>query len=207
VLTRHRLLAAFGIFLAVGSLVTCGRSPVLYDEGTEDAGPPHESTTTGGSTGGASTSESSSGSSSGGRGRSTGGRGGGSNGGFGGSNGGLGGLLDSGIVDCGICVFSSCGTDFLTCLQDTSCATSLQCVATTCLTGGSLDPACLLGCAGGSSATLLSLVTCVAGTCGSTCLSALGGLGGGGGIGGGGGSGGGGGGPGGNGGGGARDGG
>ena len=181
-LARHRILAAAAILLAVGSLVTCGRSPVLYEE-TEDAGMSESSSGSGTTIGGTTTMEGTSSGSSSGRSRG----GGGSNGGIGGTNGGLGGLLDSGIVDCGICVFSSCGTDFLTCLEDTACATSLECVATTCLTGGSLDPACLLGCAGTSSATLLSLVTCVAGTCGSTCLSALGGLGGGGGSGGGGG--------------------
>jgi hypothetical protein len=105
------------------------------------------------------------------------------------------------IVNCGQCVVQSCGQQFLTCLTDTNCRTALQCVVTTCLSGGTPDPTCVLGCANGDATTLADLVgafECVIGTCGAQCtsvLGSLGGLGGGGGGSSGGGGGGGGGGP------------
>ncbi|HEY6461845.1 MAG TPA: hypothetical protein VIY73_16885 [Polyangiaceae bacterium] len=100
------------------------------------------------------------------------------------------------IVNCGSCVIQNCGSQLLTCIQSTTCRTALQCVVTTCLSGGTPDPTCVLGCANGDATALGDLVgafECVIGTCGAQCTSVLGGLGGlGGGGGGGGGAGGGG---------------
>ena len=166
--------------LALCLSAACGVSPVTL-EADDDAGPTQGTTggQTGGTSGGSTGSTSSGGTTTGGTGSRTHGPGGES----GGSSGGFLGGLDGGVVECGVCVISSCGTDLLTCFEDPACAMALDCIATTCLSAG-LDPACLLGCAGSDATGVLSLVTCVAGTCGATCLSALGGLGGGGGDGG-----------------------
>ena len=83
------------------------------------------------------------------------------------------------IIDCGQCVIGTCGTSILMCLQSTGCRTTLQCVATTCLSGGTPDLACVVGCAAGDLSGALEIFQvfqCVTGTCGSDCGSVLGGL-------------------------------
>lgn len=99
------------------------------------------------------------------------------------------------IIGCGTCLVGKCSQNILACVQDTACRTTFQCVATTCLSGGSPDPACLFKCASGDAQGALKIFTifnCVTSTCGSDCgsvlsglLGGLGGLGGGGGGGGG----------------------
>jgi len=89
------------------------------------------------------------------------------------------------LVNCGQCLAQQCGQQILMCLTDTTCRTTLQCVAQMCLGGGGggLNPQCALGCAGGDPGKLggiLALFTCVTQKCGADCTSALGGLGGGG---------------------------
>jgi predicted small lipoprotein YifL len=102
--------------------------------------------------------------------------------------------IDGGpLINCGECVAQSCGSQVLTCIESPNCLSAIQCAVTTCLSGGSLDPSCIEGCANGDLSALGDLVgtfTCVIGTCGAQCTSVLGGLGG---LGGGGGAGGGGG--------------
>jgi predicted small lipoprotein YifL len=88
------------------------------------------------------------------------------------------------LVNCGQCLAQMCGQQILACLTDTTCRTTLQCVAQMCLGGGGggLDPQCALSCAGGDPGKLgglLALFTCVTQKCGPDCTSALGGLGGG----------------------------
>ena len=110
---------------------------------------------------------------------------------------------DGGLIDCGTCVATQCGSAIATCLADTTCSTALQCIATTCLgttlgglTGGGSSgsssgssgsssggggASCFLGCGGGSITGLTSLLpifTCLTSTCGTDCGSLLGGLGG-----------------------------
>ncbi len=83
------------------------------------------------------------------------------------------------LGNCGICLAQSCGSQLLTCVTSSGCTAALQCVATTCLTGGNPDPTCFLGCASDSTTQmqLLSVVGCILGNC-SSCLGALSGLGG-----------------------------
>jgi hypothetical protein len=74
-------------------------------------------------------------------------------------------------------VVRQCGSQVLTCLQDTACRTTLQCVTQKCLTGGAPSPTCVLGC-GGSPQTLLELFSifqCITGGCGPSCIGLLGG--------------------------------
>jgi hypothetical protein len=95
------------------------------------------------------------------------------------------------IIECGTCLIGQCSKDILGCVQDTACRTTLQCVATDCLSSGSPDPACLFKCASGDTKGALkifTIFTCVTSTCGPDCgsvlsglLGGLGGLGGGGG--------------------------
>jgi hypothetical protein len=83
------------------------------------------------------------------------------------------------LVNCGSCVLQSCGTQLLSCIESTPCLTALQCVATTCLSGGVPDPTCVEGCANGDATVLgdlLGAFACIVGTCGSQCTSVLGGL-------------------------------
>jgi hypothetical protein len=96
--------------------------------------------------------------------------------------------LDSGLVTCGMCLAQNCGSEIGMCISTPSCQSTLQCVATTCLAGGSAN---LLGCvttqcagdAGLAALTsLFPLFQCIMGC--PTCGSALGGLLGGGGGGG-----------------------
>jgi hypothetical protein len=97
----------------------------------------------------------------------------------------------TGLIQCGTCVASQCGTDVTTCLTDPSCTSIIQCVATTCFAGlgggggggggGGIDPTCFLTCAGsgGSGAgEALGIFQCITGDCGSACGGLLGGLGG-----------------------------
>src|SRR3984957_11035802 len=68
------------------------------------------------------------------------------------------------IVNCGTCVAQSCGQQLLTCIESTTCRTALQCVVTTCLTGGTPDPSCAEGCANGDITVLGQLIgafTCI----------------------------------------------
>lgn len=93
------------------------------------------------------------------------------------------------LVNCGSCIANTCGTQVVACVTSSTCATALQCTATMCLTGGTPNIQCVLGCTNGDAMTqqqLLSVFGCVLGNCGSSCTSVLGGLGGGGGGGGGG---------------------
>ena len=83
------------------------------------------------------------------------------------------------VIACGSCVITSCGSSILMCLEDTGCRTTLQCVTTTCLSSGSPDLACVVGCAAGDLSGALQIFQvfqCVTGTCGSDCGSVLGGL-------------------------------
>jgi hypothetical protein len=101
-------------------------------------------------------------------------------------------LPDSGIIACGACVVQSCGPDLVTCLTSTDCRAALQCIATTCLSGGTPDPTCIAGCSTDPAALgeAITGLTCIVTSCGSQCTSVLSGLTGGGtggGIGGGGG--------------------
>jgi hypothetical protein len=85
------------------------------------------------------------------------------------------------LFNCGTCLVQTCGTQLLTCITSSGCTTALQCVATTCLTGGMPSISCLTGCTNGDETTeqqLLSVIGCVLGNC-PTCTSALTGLGGG----------------------------
>ena len=94
------------------------------------------------------------------------------------------------IVECGACLIQSCGADILKCVQATGCRTTLQCVATKCLGGGTPSPACLFNCAAGDptgALQIFQIFQCVTGKCGPDCTSVLGGILGGGGGGGGGG--------------------
>jgi hypothetical protein len=93
--------------------------------------------------------------------------------------------MDAGaLANCGNCIAMYCGTDLLTCVTSPGCGAALQCVTTTCLTGGTPNFGCITGCTMGNMTTqtqLLSVIGCLIGTCGSQCMGALGGLGGGGG--------------------------
>jgi hypothetical protein len=101
------------------------------------------------------------------------------------------------LFNCGSCIYQSCEQQVLTCLESTDCRNAIQCAVTTCLSGGTPDPTCILGCANGDTtaiADLGSAFLCVEEQCGADCtsvLGSLGGLGGGGGGGSGGGGGGG----------------
>lgn len=103
--------------------------------------------------------------------------------------GGPGGFDAGPIVNCGSCVAGSCGPQLLACIESTGCRDALQCVVTTCLSGGTPSITCIEGCAssdGGSASTLPELIgafTCIVESCGSQCTSVLGGLTGGGGAG------------------------
>lgn len=93
--------------------------------------------------------------------------------------------MDGGpLVNCGTCVAQNCGNQLLMCITAPGCTAALQCVATTCLTGGVPNFSCVTGCTMGNTTTesqLLSVFGCVIGTCGTDCTGLLGGLGGGGG--------------------------
>jgi hypothetical protein len=83
------------------------------------------------------------------------------------------------ILGCGTCLVGKCSQGILACVQDTACRTTFQCVATTCLSGGSPDAACLFKCASGDAQGALKIFTifnCVTSTCGSDCGSVLSGL-------------------------------
>jgi predicted small lipoprotein YifL len=100
--------------------------------------------------------------------------------------------MDGGLLACGTCVAQSCGQQLFACFQNTSCQQTLTCAAQKCLSGGTPNLQCVLGCANGDQAALLQLYgvfMCITGTCGSQCVGVLGGLAGGagGGVGGGGG--------------------
>lgn len=88
--------------------------------------------------------------------------------------------IDTGIpiVNCGLCVAQSCGQDLLACIQSVPCRTTLQCVTTTCLGGGTPDPACVLKCSNGDTTALLQIFKvfqCIVSNCGQSCLALLGG--------------------------------
>ena len=100
------------------------------------------------------------------------------------------------LINCGSCIAQSCGQQLITCISSTACRTALQCVVTTCLSGGTPNLNCIGTCTQGDptvTGDLVGAFTCVITSCGTQCASVLGGLGGGGGGAGGGGSGGGGG--------------
>ena len=76
------------------------------------------------------------------------------------------------ILSCGTCLFGQCSQGILKCVQTPACQKTLQCVLTTCVSGGSPDPACLFKCASGdvgSTLALLQIFTCVTGKCGPDC--------------------------------------
>jgi hypothetical protein len=93
-------------------------------------------------------------------------------------------LVEAGLLTCGTCVAQQCGTQIFTCIQDTTCRTELQCIATTCLAGdaggggGTGNLGCFTKCAGGVAglATLLPIITCITQQCGPDCGGALGGV-------------------------------
>jgi hypothetical protein len=83
------------------------------------------------------------------------------------------------LVNCGTCVYQSCGTQLISCLTSTSCRTTLQCVVTTCISGGVPDITCVTTCADGDATALgevLGAFACIVQTCGTQCTSLLGGL-------------------------------
>jgi predicted small lipoprotein YifL len=83
------------------------------------------------------------------------------------------------ILGCGTCLVGKCSQGILACVQDTVCRTTFQCVATTCLSGGAPDAACLFKCASGDVQGALKIFTifqCVTATCGGDCGSVLSGL-------------------------------
>jgi hypothetical protein len=87
---------------------------------------------------------------------------------------------EAGVVNCGLCVAQSCGSDIVTCVTDQECLGTLQCVATKCLGGGgSPDPSCFLTCGSGKGLVqILRIFRCITDTCGPECGDILGGLGG-----------------------------
>jgi hypothetical protein len=91
-----------------------------------------------------------------------------------------------GLINCGTCLYESCGAQVLACITSNTCLTTAQCAVTMCFAGGMPDPLCILQkCANGDPQALSSLIgvfTCVAVTCGMQCTSVLGGLLGGGGV-------------------------
>jgi hypothetical protein len=104
---------------------------------------------------------------------------------------GLPGFDAGGLVSCGTCLAQNCQSQIVGCISTPSCQSTIQCVVTMCLGGGSAN---LLGCVAGqcagdggfqSLASLIGLFQCVSSNC-PTCGMALGGLLGGGGGGGGG---------------------
>ncbi len=89
-----------------------------------------------------------------------------------------------GPIACGLCVAQGCGAPILACVQNPSCARTFQCVTTSCVSGGTLDPACLVRCASGDpggALQILQIFQCLTTKCGPDCASILGLLGGGGG--------------------------
>ncbi len=84
-----------------------------------------------------------------------------------------------GLIACGTCIVGQCGMGIVQCLQSTGCRTTLQCVVTTCLVGGSPDAACLAGCASGDPSGVLQMFQifqCFTDVCGVDCGPILGGL-------------------------------
>jgi predicted small lipoprotein YifL len=84
-------------------------------------------------------------------------------------------------VNCGVCVVQNCGQPVLKCLQDMKCRAVLTCVTQTCLAGGKLDPACLIGCGNGDPSAAIEafqIIQCLTGKCGGDCGGVLPGLGG-----------------------------
>ncbi len=83
------------------------------------------------------------------------------------------------IIACGTCLIGQCSQGILKCVQTPACQKTLQCVATTCLSGGSPDPACLFKCASGDvsgALQIFQIFQCVTGKCGADCNALLGGL-------------------------------
>jgi hypothetical protein len=94
-------------------------------------------------------------------------------------------IPDSGpAAECVTCLRDQCAQPLLTCLSDPACQQGITCVVTTCasaLTGGAAgaggtDLLCMLACFGGdlgAAAKAGGALTCVTGTCTSTCSSLL----------------------------------
>jgi len=86
-----------------------------------------------------------------------------------------------GFVACGVCLFDQCSQPILNCVQSPPCQAVFQCVVTTCLGSGGLNPSCLFQCGQGDLSGALQALTvfqCVTGKCGPDCTSVLGLLGG-----------------------------
>jgi hypothetical protein len=87
-------------------------------------------------------------------------------------------------IACATCLQSKCGATFGACIADPACQSTVQCLLSQCLGGGSLDVACALGCAKGDPKQLLTVLaaaTCPSQQCGKECptlVATLGGLGG-----------------------------
>jgi hypothetical protein len=76
-----------------------------------------------------------------------------------------------------------CGSDIVACLTNTDCRTDVQCIAQTCLAGGTggIDFGCISTCTSGDVAAggqAITAFTCILSGCGSQCTSLIGGLGG-----------------------------
>lgn len=83
-------------------------------------------------------------------------------------------------IACAQCIGQSCSMQVTACLQSVNCRNVLQCAAQKCLSGGTFDPQCLIGCAGNDVKAIqdaFAVVQCITGKCGNQCLSLLGGLG------------------------------
>jgi hypothetical protein len=87
--------------------------------------------------------------------------------------------FDSGIpiVNCGACVFQSCGQDVIACVTNQGCLATLQCVGSMCLTGGGTpSPQCLFTCGQNdpqSVPQIINLFMCVLNSCGQDCTGVL----------------------------------
>jgi hypothetical protein len=84
-------------------------------------------------------------------------------------------------INCALCVGQSCSNQILACVTNQACLQTLNCVFGTCLKGGSVSPACALGCSGEAGPQgildVLAILQCVTMSCGADCQSVLAGLG------------------------------
>jgi hypothetical protein len=85
------------------------------------------------------------------------------------------------LFSCGACIAQSCDVALLACLTSAGCRATLQCAATTCISAGVPEPACIAACGMQDPQSLEQLVaafSCVLSRCGSLCGSLLGRIGG-----------------------------
>lgn len=84
-----------------------------------------------------------------------------------------------GLVACGQCLIGQCQQPVVACIQEPACQQAVQCIATSCLAGGSLDLGCIANCGKGNpqgALAALSIFQCVTQTCGEDCTTVIGGL-------------------------------